>query len=44
MMSEIHTAVRRSLNSSQKQVIITNCFSKYVSSVKEKCKAICEVL
>jgi hypothetical protein len=25
--SEIHTAVR-SLNSSQKQVIITNCFSK----------------
>jgi hypothetical protein len=27
-LSEIHTAMRRSLNSSQKQVIITNYFSK----------------
>jgi hypothetical protein len=26
--SEIHTAMRNSLNSSQKQAIITNCFSK----------------
>jgi hypothetical protein len=26
--SEICTAMKRSLNSSQKQVIITNCFSK----------------
>jgi hypothetical protein len=25
--NEIHTAVRRSLNGSQKQVIITSCFS-----------------
>jgi hypothetical protein len=43
-MSEIHIAVRRSLNSSQKQAIIRNYFFKITSVVLKKCKAVCEVL
>jgi hypothetical protein len=33
---KIHTAMRRSLNHSQKPVTITNCFSKQTLIVKKK--------